>query len=236
MAIQEITFAGHSAVFLSDGSRTLAVDPWLEGNPICPDRLKSPAQLDAIILTHGHADHASEAVRLAVKHNAMLFATYELAMIMVRDGVPEQQVVGMNKGGTTAWEGFRISLTNAFHSSSYDGPRGTEYAGEPCGVVIDDGTRRIYHSGDTALFSDIALIKDQYSPEIALLCIGDRFTMGPREAAKAAKLVGCKTAIPIHYGTFPLLTGTPGEFTEECGKLGIEVKVIEPGASLKLEG
>ncbi|MCB0334288.1 MAG: metal-dependent hydrolase [Bdellovibrionales bacterium] len=234
MSIESITFAGHSAVFLNAGDSVIAIDPWLEGNPSCPNELKSPKRIDLIVLTHGHADHASEAVHLAKQYGSKIAATYELAVLMQQEGVAPEQTFPMNKGGTISWNGFTVTLTNAFHSSSYDTAKGTVYAGEACGVIIGDGSRHIYHAGDTCLFEDMALIQKRYQPEIALLPIGDRFTMGPEEAAQAAKLIGCKLAIPIHYKTFDLLTGTAEEFSKACGALSIETLALEPGQTHSL--
>ena len=232
----KLTYAGHSAVMIEIGGKIVAIDPWLEGNPLCPERLKSPAKIDLIVLTHGHSDHASEAAALARKLGCKLAATYELAIIMNQEGVASEKIVFMNKGGTAQIDGLSVTLTHAFHSSSYDSKDGTVYAGEPCGVVLRDRTHSIYHAGDTALFSDMALIGERYQPEVALLPIGDLFTMGPEEAAHAAKLLRCKTAIPIHHSTFPGLTGTPSEFSAACKKLNIpNVAVLAPGESYQLE-
>ncbi|RIL09233.1 MAG: metal-dependent hydrolase [Proteobacteria bacterium] len=229
-----ITFCGHAATFFNFSQTVLAIDPWLNGNPICPANLKNPKKIDIIVLTHGHADHASEASSLAKKLNSTILAAWELAMIMIAEGVPETQVVPMNKGGTVRVNNIDITLTNAFHSSSYDSPTGTVYAGEPCGIVLRSGSHSIYHAGDTALFSDMKLIGEAYKPAVALLPIGDRFTMGPKEAAKAASLVGCKQAIPIHYKTFDMLNGTVEEFSSECAKYGVEVCALAPGQTLTL--
>lgn len=232
--MKSITYAGHSAVLIDTGSIVVGIDPWLIGNPLCPATLQNPNKLDLIVLTHGHADHAGDAVRLAKSTGASVAATYELAMIMVGEGVPEKQVIAMNKGGAAIYQGLKIRLTHAFHSSSYDSERGTLYAGEPCGVILSDGTHTIYHAGDTELFSDMSLIGSIDKPDIAFLPIGDRFTMSPSTAAEAAALLRCKTAIPIHFGTFPLLTGTPQEFTDHCAKKGIQVRTLEPAESYKL--
>ncbi len=232
--IKTITYAGHSAVFLHSDDKTIAIDPWLEGNPTCPDNLKKPDRLDLIVLTHGHSDHASDATRLAKAYGCSIAATYELAMIMIAEGVPESSVLPMNKGGTITWEEFQITLTNAFHSSSYDTANGPVYAGEPCGVVVQDDVRSFYHAGDTCLFKDMKLIGKRYQPDIAFLPIGDRFTMDPVEAAKAAKYLRCATAIPIHHSTFPLLTGTPEEFKEACLPLDIDTITLQPGENHEL--
>ena len=234
MTFQSITYAGHSAFFIDTDSIKIAIDPWLEGNPVCPDELKNPASLDLIILTHGHADHASDASRLAKATGAKIAATYELAMIMTKEGVAQDKIIPMNKGGSVTVEDITVSLTHAHHSSSYDTADSTLYAGEACGVVISDGSTKIYHAGDTALFMDMQLIKEQYQPSIAILPIGDHFTMGQKEAAKAAKIVGAKTNIPMHYKTFELLEQNADEFKKECAGYNLEVAEIEIGASLSL--
>lgn len=240
MGLQKITFAGHSAVFFeitdANGAEcTIAIDPWLESNPICPPALKKPKKIDLILLTHGHADHAGEAGFLAKHFGATVAATWELAMILGKEGVPEQHLIPMNKGGTIDFRGVKVSMTHALHSSSYDTPTGAIYAGEAGGFVVDDGTTPVYHAGDTCLFSDISLIGKRYHPKIAILPIGDRFTMGPEEAAEAARLVGCKIAIPIHYKTFPMLVHDASQFKKSCAGMDIEVVVLEPGESYSVK-
>jgi L-ascorbate metabolism protein UlaG (beta-lactamase superfamily) len=226
-----ITYAGHSAVFIQCGGKRIAVDPWLKGNPLCPESLINPGKLDLIVLSHGHSDHAADAVRVAHETGAHLAATYELAMIMIAEGIPADRVIPMNKGGSTTIGDATIRLTHALHSSSYDSPNGTLYAGEACGVIVSSDSWCVYHAGDTALFSDMKLLGDIYKPDVALLPIGDRFTMGPVDAARAASLIGCSYAVPIHYKTFGLLTGTFAEFAGECATLGIEAVEIAPGES-----
>jgi L-ascorbate metabolism protein UlaG (beta-lactamase superfamily) len=226
---QRITFAGHSAVFIECAGKRIAIDPWLKGNPSCPEELHAQKQLDLIVLTHGHSDHASDAVRVAHDTGAQLAATYELAMIMISEGVHHNHVHPMNKGGSIQLGPITVTLTNAFHSSSFDTRHGPVYAGEACGVIVSTDTWTVYHAGDTALFSDMKLIGDTYKPDVALLPIGDRFTMGPKDAAVAASLLRCGIAIPIHYKTFPLLTGTYEEFSKECALHGIEAVELAPG-------
>jgi L-ascorbate metabolism protein UlaG (beta-lactamase superfamily) len=233
--IESLTYCGHSAVLLKCNNSVIGIDPWLDGNPSCPANLKNPEKLDLILLTHGHSDHAGDATRLAQKYSAKIIATWELAMLFAEEGIAGDNLIPMNKGGTIEIAGLKISLTNAFHSSSFDSPkRGTIYAGEPCGVVVSDGKNSIYHAGDTALFSDMGLIKDQYQPTISLLPIGDRFTMGPTEAAQAAQLLGSSKNIPIHFGTFPLLTGTAEEFESACKRIGTAALTLKPGQKLEL--
>lgn len=233
MSKNSITYAGHSAVFVDIHGRRVAIDPWLEGNPICPATLRDPKALDVIVLTHGHSDHASDAVRVAQATGAKLAATYELAMIMIAEGVQPSHVIPMNKGGSVDVSGVTIHLVNAFHSSSYDSKSGTLYAGEACGVVLSAEGKSIYHAGDTELFSDMGLIGKRLKPSVALLPIGDRFTMGPEDAAEAARLVGCATALPIHYKTFDLLTGTYGAFAAACKTRGVTCRELEPGQSME---
>lgn len=233
--INSLTYCGHSALIIKTSNIIIGIDPWLDGNPLCPTQLRNPETLDLIVLTHGHSDHAGDTPRLAKKYNSKIAATWELAMLFAEEGVNSDNLIPMNKGGTIEFQGLKISLTNAFHSSSFDSPkRGTLYAGEPCGVVVSDGKNTIYHAGDTCLFSDMSLIKEQYHPTVAFLPIGDRFTMGPVEAAKAAALVGAQKNIPIHFGTFPLLTGTPAEFESACRDISVQSLTLQPGQEIKV--
>ena len=235
MRLEKITYAGHSAVFLEAGGYSIAIDPWLAGNPRCPESLQNPQKLDLIVLTHGHSDHAGDVTRLMRQTNATLAATYELAMLLIDEGVPQSRVWPMNKGGSLEFHGLKIALTHAYHSSSYDTKNGPRYAGEACGVVISNGRYSMYHAGDTALFSDMELIGEMYHPHVALLPIGDRFTMGPAQAARAARMLECKIAIPIHYKTFDMLTGTVDEFRRECGRFDVEVVELNPGSSFMFD-
>jgi L-ascorbate metabolism protein UlaG (beta-lactamase superfamily) len=231
MSHRSITYAGHSAVFIDILGKKIAIDPWLEGNPLCPDSLRNPTNLDLIVLTHGHSDHAGDILRLSKISNAYVAATFELAMILIAEGIPAERVIPMNKGGAVTMDGVTIRLTNAQHSNSYDSPRGTLYAGEACGVIVSSHDWSVYHAGDTEIFSDMRLISELYAPQVALLPIGDRFTMGPKEAARAASMLKCKLAIPIHYKTFSVMTGSYAEFSAECSKFAVETTEIQPGNS-----
>jgi L-ascorbate metabolism protein UlaG (beta-lactamase superfamily) len=230
--LNSITYLGHSAIIL-DGELTVAIDPWLMGNPLCPPEFHTPPKLDLIVLSHGHADHAGDCLRLAQATKAKVAATYELAMILVSEGLDAEQVIPMNKGGTVNFSGLQVTLSHAFHSSSYDTKNGPLYAGEPCSVIISDTVNTIFHAGDTALFSDLALIGQSYKIDFALLPIGDHFTMNPKEAAQAAMMLQAKLALPIHYKTFPLLTGTASEFINYCGKIDKNAKELKIGQSYK---
>lgn len=219
------TYVGHATVFLHSEDLLVAIDPWLEGNPACPAHLKSPEKIDLIVVTHGHGDHASEAAKLAAKHGCPVVATFELANLLVEDGLPKEQAVTLNKGGGVDIKGLRVSLTQAFHSSSYNG----KYAGEPCGCIVRDDEKAIYHTGDTCLFADITLIKESHHPKVGFFCAGDHFTMGPEEAARAAHMAGVSTAIPIHHGTFPPIAIDHNRFIEACQRHGINASAPKPG-------
>lgn len=235
-----VQYLGHSAVRLKTEKGTeILIDPWL-GNPTAPKNW-SPAKIDLICLTHGHSDHVGETIALAKHHKATVAATFELGQLLVKDGLSSAQLQPMNKGGAILLQnlgGIRVALTNAFHSSSYDAADGTvHYAGEAAGVVITlESGRTVYHAGDTCLFSDMRLIKERFKPFLAFLPIGDRFTMGPEDAAIAAELIAPERVVPIHHSTFDMLSGTPVQFKDEVAKrkLKIDVEVLAPGAELKL--
>ena len=234
-----IRYFGHSAVnIVSPKGKQIFIDPWLKGNPLCPQDCQTPDAVDLICLTHGHSDHAQHVADLAIATKATVCATYELAVLLNKDGVPNEQLQFMNKGGEIEWHGLKIALTNAFHSSSYTANDGvTYYAGEPCGVVVTlEAGGSIYHAGDTALFSDMAAIKARFAPRVAMLPIGDRFTMGPRDAAAAMKLLDPEFALPIHHSTFGLLSGTPDQFEHEASKLGVRGTIVSlaPGESFSI--
>ncbi len=230
-----ILFCGHSAVIITtESGKRIALDPWLDGNPSCPAALHDPGKLDFIGLSHGHSDHASSVPSIGKNSQAVLFATFELVTRLVKDGYPGDRIQPMNKGGTIALGGgLSVSLTHAFHSSSYDAADGnTYYTGEACGIVVKlESGRTVYFAGDTALFSDMALIGKKFKPAVALLPIGDRFTMGPEDAAEAAALIKADAVVPIHHSTFGLLSGTPEQFGEELRKRQVASKlvVLEPG-------
>lgn len=235
----KIEYAGHSSVFFHIGATVVAIDPWLMNNPICPEKLKNPKKIDLIALTHGHFDHAGETPHLAKHYGCKVVSTYELGSHMIAEGVSESHIEQMNKGGTLDFPslGVSVSLTHAMHSNSYEMNGEIKYAGEACGIILKTKDVTIYHAGDTALFSDMQLIAEQYRPDVCLLPIGDRFTMGPEEAAQALMLIEPRIVIPIHHSTFPILTGTPEQFKIAVEKLGIDVEVVnlEPGGSYEIK-
>ena len=226
-----LTWLGHAAFRLATAAgQRVYVDPWLS-NPRCPEAEREPEGIDVIALTHGHDDHVGETVELAQRFGAPVVALVELRRWLAEHGLDANSAHAGNKGGTLEVDGVRITFTDANHSSS--GPDG-EYLGEPAGLVIAaEGTPTVYFAGDTNVFGDMALIARIYEPEIAVLPIGDHFTMGPREAAVALELLGAPRCVPCHYGTFPLLRGTPDEL-RGLAPGGVEILSPEPGEPLAL--
>jgi L-ascorbate metabolism protein UlaG (beta-lactamase superfamily) len=228
IALATLTWLGHASFRLDpDGGSRLYIDPFLSG-PTCPESEKVPDRADAIALTHGHADHSADALALQQRLGCTLVGIVELVAWLSAQGVPDDKLIGFNKGGTIEVAGVRITMTNAFHSSSM--PDGT-YAGEPAGFIIGVGEATVYFAGDTNVFGDMALIAELYAPTVAVLPIGDHYTMGPREAAKALELLGNPRCVPCHWGTFPVLVGRPEALAALTPAV---VERLEPGDSITL--
>jgi L-ascorbate metabolism protein UlaG (beta-lactamase superfamily) len=228
-----VTWLGHATVHIATAKGTsILIDPFIEHNPKFPKGYKLPEKIDLILATHGHGDHVADLEPVATKHGSTVVGIVELMGWAESKGV--KKTVGMNLGGSWKYEDVTITMVEAKHSSGADSGNQIVYAGEPTGFVItvQDGPV-LYHAGDTCVFLDMQLIRDLYHPQLAMLPIGDHYTMGPKAAALAAKYLGAASVLPIHYGTFPALTGTPEELSTLLAGSGIEVNAIAPGESLR---
>lgn len=224
----QITWLGHATFELRfPTGEVLVLDPWVEGNPAYP-KGHDIKKVDAIAASHAHFDHVNDLIPLAKKFSPKVVAIFETASWFEKKGV--KNTIGMNKGGTVDLGFVKLTMTHALHSCAIKDGDNLVYGGEAAGYVLTlpDG-RAAYFAGDTALFSDMALISELYSPELAFLPIGDHFTMDPHQAAHAARLLKVKRVIPMHYGTFPALTGRPEQLSEKLQKDGIEVWTLKQG-------
>ena len=234
-----ITWYGHSVIeVVSPGGVTVIVDPWF-GNPNSPKSYEAVDRCDVLLVTHGHFDHMGDALRIASRTRPVWPAVHELQLWLQRNYAGADRVIGMNKGGTVEAAGLKVTMTPADHSAGdwNAGGETTLYLGEPAGFVIEleDGTR-LYHAGDTALFGDLRWIGELWKPDLAFLPIGGHFTMDPVAAAIAVELLGVQHVVPIHYGTFPILAGTPEELRAALaarGLGGVTVHTPEPGAPFR---
>jgi L-ascorbate metabolism protein UlaG (beta-lactamase superfamily) len=234
-----ITWFGHACVQIgTPGGRQVLVDPWF-GNPRSPSPASSVTSCDLLLVTHGHGDHLGDSVAIASRTRPAWPAIHELSLWLGRQ-LPggADAVMGMNKGGTVEAAGLKVTMTSADHSAG-DWAAALEvplYLGEPAGFVIEmENGYRVYHAGDTTVFGDMRLIGELYRPDLAMLPIGGHYTMGPREAALAIELLGVKDVMPIHYGTFPILAGTPDQLRAELssrGVSGVSVHEARPGVPL----
>jgi L-ascorbate metabolism protein UlaG (beta-lactamase superfamily) len=229
-----LTWLGHGGFrFDSPGGKRVYVDPWLE-NPRYPDSEARPERIDILAITHGHGDHVGSAVELGKRYSPRIVAIFELANWLESEGVAGASELGMNKGGTVDVDGIKFTMTHALHSGGFvSGTDGIVYLGDPAGYVVEveNGTK-LYFAGDTAVFSDMQLIGRIYQPDVAVLPIGDHFTMSPREAAVALELLGVSRCVPGHYGTFPLLRGSPEELRELAPN--VEVLAPQPGETIEV--
>ncbi len=229
----KITWLGHATFTIAmPDEKVVIIDPWTVGNPACPPAFRNHPRVDFMLITHGHTDHIGDAIAIAAHHRPQVIAIIEIAAWLGSKGV--QNVVMMNKGGTVKAGGAEVTMVDAHHSSSIEDDGRVIYGGDPAGFIVKlPGGFTIYHAGDTCVFGDMKLIAEIYKPELAMLPIGDHFTMGPREAAHAIRLLGVKHVIPMHYATFPMLTGTPEALREATRDIaGLEIHVLKPGESI----
>ena len=226
----KLTWLGHATFRIeTPGGKTLLVDPWVMGNPSCPESERKVKKVDVMLCTHGHFDHIGDAVAIAKQHNPTVVGIFELCAWLEKKGV--KQISPMNKGGTQKVGDLRITMVHAEHSCGIQDGDQIVYGGEACGYVIEfENGVKVYHAGDTNVFGDMQIIRELYAPEIVMLPIGDHYTMSPREAAYACKLLKPKTVIPMHFATFPVLTGTPAELK----KLVKDAEILEmrPGETI----
>lgn len=228
----KFTWLGHATVYCElPGGEGLLIDPWVGGNPSCPEEWKRLPRLDAVLVTHAHFDHVGDAVELCRRHRPQLVvANFETCGWLAAKGV--EGCSGMNLGGTQEVLGLQVTMVRADHSCGIQDGDQILYGGQAAGYVVRlPGGYTFYHSGDTALFSDMQLIAELYRPELAFLPIGDLFTMDPNQAARACRYLGVRKVVPIHWGTFPLLTGTPEQLEKDLETLGVRCEVIalKPG-------
>lgn len=229
----KFTWFGHACFRIATSNgKVIFIDPWISSNPACPDSLKKVDKADVLLITHAHFDHIADAVDLAKKHQPQVVGIYETCAWLESKGV--QNARGMNIGGTQKIGDLEITMVRADHSCGIQDGDKIIYGGDAAGYVFRlPGGPTIYHAGDTAVFGDMKLIAELYSPEVAMLPIGDYYTMGPREAALAIRLLGVRHVIPMHFGTFPALTGTPEKLRELTKDIsGLEIHVMKPGETL----
>src|SRR3954469_162893 len=224
-----ITWYGHSTfVITTPGGKRIVTDPWLEPNPVCPPGMKKITAADVVLVSHGHSDHTGDIVPVSRATNAPVIAVFELALWLERKGL--QNLQGMGIGGTVSVAGLDITMVPAVHTSSVVENDTNVYLGQPAGFVVrmEDG-QAFYFAGDTDVFGDMRLIAELHRPKIAFLPIGDHFTMSPAGAAIASRLLGVRQIVPMHYGTFPVLTGTPDQLKKLVEPHGVDVLTLNPG-------
>lgn len=227
----KLTWLGHATFRIeTPGGKVILIDPWVMNNPMCPEREKNLKKVDVILCTHGHYDHIGDAVEIIKKHNPKVVGIFELCAWLEKKGA--RQTSPMNKGGTQIVGDIKVTMVQAQHSCGIKDGDEIIYGGEACGYVIEFANGvKIYHAGDTNVFGDMKIIRKLYSPKIVMLPIGDHFTMGPKEAAYACKLLKPQVVIPMHFGTFPVLVGTPDQL--QALVPDVEVVAFEPGTTIQ---
>ena len=229
----KLTWFGHSAFRITTpAGNVILIDPWIQTNPMTPEPLKKINRVDTMLITHGHFDHIADAVDLAKKFKPRIVAIHETCGWLESKGATNTS--GMNKGGTQTVGEIEVTMVNAIHSCGIQDGDKIVYGGEACGYIIRlPGGLTIYHAGDTAVFGDMKIIGELYAPTVAMLPIGDHYTMGPSEAALAIRLLNVKHVIPMHYGTFPALTGRPDSLQDLTRDVpSLEYHVMKPGDTI----
>jgi L-ascorbate metabolism protein UlaG (beta-lactamase superfamily) len=229
-----VTFVGHATFLLTTPSGQVAlIDPWVAGNPACPESLKKISKLNTIFITHAHTDHVGDLLSIAKQFQPKIVCVNETGLWLNSKGF-DKQTVPMGKGGTVRVGDFEVTMTHADHSNSIQDGDAVLNAGDPAGLIVRmPGGFCLYHAGDTGAFGDMKMIGELHKPDVAFLPIGDRYTMGPREAAYAIRLLGVKHVVPMHYATFPFLTGTPESLRKETADIaGLQLHLLKPGDNL----
>lgn len=228
------TWVGHGTwKARSAKGKELLIDPWVMGNPAAPETLKNVDKCDLMLITHGHFDHIHDALEIARRTKPTIVCIVETGNWLQSKGIAGDSLVATNKGGTIDIDGIKVTLVHAEHSCGITDDDGSiVYGGEACGLVIEfENGYTIYFAGDTDVFGDMSLIGELSNPDAAFLPIGGFYTMGPERAAKAAQLLKVKTVVPMHFGTFPILSGTPAQLEELVGP-GVKVLDIKPGDTI----
>ena len=228
----QLTWLGHATFRIDtpDG-RTIIIDPWIMNNPACPPFEKKLKHVDVLLCTHGHGDHIGDAVEVIKEHDPQVVGMPELCGWLEKKGA--KRTLMMNKGGTQKVGDIKVTMVHADHSCGIEDDGQIIYGGEPCGYVVEiEGGLKFYHAGDTNVFGDMQIIRELYAPELVMLPIGDLFTMSPREAAYACKLLKPKFIIPMHFDTFPALTGRPQQLEKLIEGSGAKVIAMQHGETL----
>jgi L-ascorbate metabolism protein UlaG (beta-lactamase superfamily) len=224
------TWIGHGSWKVRSAKRKeILIDPWVMHNPVAPDHLKKVERCDLMLITHGHFDHIADALEIAKAHKPKIVSNFEITSWLGSKGVDSSTLIGGNQGGTIEVDGIKVTLVHAEHSCGITDGDQIVYGGQACGLVIEfENGFTIYFAGDTDVFGDMAIIAELGKFDVAFLPIGDFYTMGPERAAKAVSLLGVKTVVPMHFGTFPALVGRPSALQELVGS-GVQVLDIKPG-------
>jgi len=220
------TWLGHGTwkVRSAKGKEVL-IDPWVMNNPVTPDKLKTVDKCDLMLITHGHFDHIHDAVEIARRTKPTIVCNHEISVWLTSKGLDNEKIIGGNQGGTIEADGIKATLVHAEHSCGITDNGGIVYGGQACGFVIEfENGFTVYFAGDTDVFGDMSVIAELDKFDVAFLPIGGFYTMGPERAAKAASLLGVKTVVPMHFGTFPILAGRPDQLQELVGNT---VKVLD---------